>query len=79
MIDLSINLVEHQLPFAQRTHAPITLLGKKEYRLIDSGAMGYYIDQTLVRKLNVPTERLINPITIYNVDHTENIVGKIKE
>ena len=41
--------------------------------------MGYYIDQTLVRKLNVPTERLINPITVYNVDHTENIGGKIKE
>ena len=41
--------------------------------------MGYYVDRSLVKRLGLPTTKLGHPITVYNVDHTENVAGKIKE
>ena len=41
--------------------------------------MGCYIDSTIVSSLSLPTIKLSQPITVYNVDHTENIAGRIKE
>ena len=49
-----------------------------ENGLIDSGAMGYYIDRSLKRRLGIPTRKLPRPITVNNVDHTENIGGRIE-
>ena len=40
--------------------------------------MGYYIDSKLVQWLGLKTHNLARPITVYNVDHTENIAGKIR-
>ena len=49
-----------------------------EHGLIDSGAMGYYIDYSLIKKLGIKTRRIPMPIMVYNVDHTENKAGKIE-
>lgn len=76
---LFINLVEYQLPFARRTLlAPITLFGQTLNGLIDSGAMGYFTDRSLVKRLGTPTRKLLKPIAVYNMDNTENIAGCIE-
>src|SRR6267154_3842899 len=39
--------------------------------------MGHYIDFNFVKSLQLPMEELCSPITVKNVDETENIAGKI--
>ena len=46
--------------------------------LIDSGAMGLYMNTRLVQKLKLPLIPLPIPIKVYNVDNTKNIGGKIQ-
>ena len=80
MTDLLINTVEHKLPFARRTlNVHILINGATYSALIDSGAMGLYIDSSLIKKLNIPTTPLSAPIKVLNVDGTENIAGKIRD
>ena len=45
--------------------------------LIDSGAMSSLIHSQVVKKYNIPTRPLTNPITIRNVDGTKNSEGSI--
>jgi len=39
--------------------------------------MGYYINFNFVKSLQLPMEELRSPITVKNVNETENITGKI--
>ena len=40
--------------------------------LLDSGATGLFINHALVRNNAIPTRKLEHPITVYNIDGTEN-------
>ena len=46
--------------------------------LLDSGATGCYIDESLARELGLNLERLAHPIPVYNVDRTPNEAGPIR-
>ena len=46
--------------------------------LLDSGATGCYIDESLARELGLNLEKLTNPTPIYNVDRTPNEGGPIR-
>ena len=48
-----------------------------ELALIDSGAGGNFIDETTVRKLQLVTTELRRPITVRNVDGSQNHHGHI--
>ena len=45
--------------------------------LLDTGAGGKFIDQNFVLRNSIRTYKLAKPITIYNVDGTENKTGTI--
>ena len=45
--------------------------------LIDSRAAGTFIDKSFVRKHNLPTEALVQPVKVHNVDGTPNREGHI--
>ena len=45
--------------------------------LLDTGAGGKFIDQNFVLQENIRTHKLAKPITVYNVDGTENKTGTI--
>ena len=45
--------------------------------LLDTGAGGKFIDQNFVLLENIRTHKLAKPITVYNVDGTENKTGTI--
>ena len=45
--------------------------------LLDTGAGGKFIDQNFVLRNNIRTYKLVKPITVYNVDGTENKTGTI--
>ena len=45
--------------------------------LLDSGAGGKFIDQNFVLRNNIRMYKLAKPITVYNVDGTENKTGMI--
>ena len=45
--------------------------------LLDCGAMGCYIDDGFVTDKSPPTERLLRPVPVYNVDGTHNKGGPI--
>ena len=56
--------------------------GKKNVEtkaLLDTGAGGKFINQNFVLQNNLKTHKLGNPITIYNVDGTENKTGTITQ
>ena len=40
--------------------------------LLDSGATGLFINRALVRNNAIPMRKLEHPITVYNIDGTEN-------
>ncbi|KAF8808593.1 hypothetical protein BYT27DRAFT_7056479, partial [Phlegmacium glaucopus] len=46
--------------------------------LLDSGATGCYIDESLARELKLNLEKLTHPIPIYNIDRTPNEGGPIQ-
>ena len=56
---------------------PLSLHKIKTNALIDSGALGFYIDIRFVKKYNLLIKKLFKPITVRNVDNTENIAGQI--
>ena len=63
---------------------PILLLCKQSRNknvetkaLLDTGAGGKFIDQNFVLQNNLRTHKLAKPITVYNVDGTENKTGTI--
>ena len=63
---------------------PILLLSKQNGKknvetkaLLDTEAEGKFIDQNFVLWNNLRTHKLAKPITIYNVDGTENKTGTI--
>jgi len=45
--------------------------------LLDSGAMGLFIDTTFAREKGFKMERLKNPLLVKNMDRTVNIGGAI--
>jgi len=47
--------------------------------LLDSGAMGNFIDQDLVRTKGINTRSISRPILVYNVDGSSNEAGQISE
>jgi len=47
--------------------------------LIDSGAMGLFIDIDYVQSNNLKTQHLPRVIPVYNVDRTPNEAGHITE
>ena len=51
----------------------------KTKALLDTGAGGKFIDQNFVLQNNLRTRKLGKPITIYNVDGTENKTGTITQ
>ena len=56
--------------------------GKKNVKtkaLLDTGAGGKFIDQNFVLRNDLRTHKLAKPITIYNVDGTENKTGTITQ
>ena len=56
--------------------------GKKNVEtkaLLDTGAGGKFIDQKFVLRENIRTHKLAKPITVYNVDGTENKTGTITQ
>ena len=65
-------------------HLPITLSSEKSGNknvetkaLLDTGAGGKFIDQNFVLWNNLRMHKLAKPITVYNVDGTENKTGTI--
>ncbi len=46
--------------------------------LLDSGATGCYIDESLTKELGLNLEKLAHPIPVYNVDRTLNESGPIR-
>ena len=47
--------------------------------LLDSGAMGLFIDDTYVKARNLTRNRLPRAIRVYNIDGTLNEHGSIRE
>jgi len=47
--------------------------------LLDSGAMGNFIDRDFVRTKGINTQSISRPIPVYNVDGSPNEVGQISE
>jgi len=47
--------------------------------LLDSGAMGNFIDRDFVRTKDINTQSISRPIPVYNVDGSPNKVGQISE
>ncbi len=47
--------------------------------MVDTGAMGNFIDQDFVRNAKLPTCKLSQPIPVYNVNGTLNEAGSIHE
>ena len=45
--------------------------------LLDSGANATFVDILVVKRLGLPLEPLANPIRIFNVDGTRNLVGDV--
>jgi len=45
--------------------------------LLDSGAMGLFIDTTFAREKEFKMERMKNPLLVKNVDGTVNVGGAI--
>ena len=68
-----------------KTMSILVLLSSKQNRkknvetkaLLDTGAGGKFIDQNFVLQNNLRTHKLVKPITVYNVDGTENKTGTI--
>jgi len=76
VVDLVISAT--QTPIPRRTFdVPIFFNNSSHQALIDTGAMGCYIDTNFVKSLRLPIEALHTPITILNIDNTENSAGKI--
>ena len=49
----------------------------KETVLIDSGATENFLDKDTWQKMGIGSHETVKPITVYNVDGTENSQGKI--
>ena len=49
----------------------------EEMVLIDSGAMENFLDKTTWERMGIGSHETVKPITVYNVDGTENSQGKI--
>jgi len=47
--------------------------------LIDSGCTHTCISKKLVERENIPTQKILNPITIYNADGTQNTNGQVTD
>ncbi|KAF8235495.1 hypothetical protein L208DRAFT_1204535, partial [Tricholoma matsutake] len=47
--------------------------------LLDSGATGLFINQSLITRNGISTCKLAQPIMVYNIDGTVNCEGTIKE
>ena len=52
---------------------------ERKKALLDTGARGKFIDQNFVLQNNLRTKKLGKPITIYDVDGTENKTGTITD
>jgi hypothetical protein len=48
-----------------------------ERALVDSGATENFLDFRMVTRWQLPTQRLQNPRQIFNVDRTENRLGRV--
>ena len=74
--NLQINALIPVIPGSKSFHIPIKLGFKNTFvdvaALIDSGAEGLFINSQLVRGLKLKKHRLLQPITLLNVDGTEN-------
>jgi hypothetical protein len=46
--------------------------------LLDSGATKNFIDEVIWKKKNIRRFRLPIPLTVHNIDRTENCTGKIE-
>jgi hypothetical protein len=57
----------------------VVIARAKTHALVDSGATGYFIDKEFIKKHGLKTKRLLFPITVRNVDDTENIAVRIRE
>ena len=49
------------------------------HALVDSGATGLFIDREYVKSNQIPTNKLPQPIPVFNVDGTTNTEGSISE
>ena len=49
----------------------------KETVLIDSGAMENFLDKSTLERMGIGSHETVKPITVYNIDGTENSQGKI--
>jgi Reverse transcriptase (RNA-dependent DNA polymerase) len=58
----------------------VTYQGRQEdIALVDSGATNNFIDARTVKKLNLGTQKVPQPIELYNVDGTHNQDGKVEQ
>ena len=62
------------IPFEFRTVQKTT----DECALLDSGAMENFLDENVWRRLQIGRIKLLCPLTVHNVDGTENRTGKIE-
>jgi len=46
--------------------------------LLDSGATENFLDENVWKQLQIRSFKLVKPLTLYNVDGTENGKGKIE-
>ena len=79
--NLWINALIPVIPGSKSFHIPIKLGFKNTFvdvaALIDSGAEGLFINSQLVRGHKLKKHQLLQPITLLNVDGTENTTGLI--
>ena len=70
-------------PLSTKVHLSLSTLDNSTSlsptSLLDCGAMGLFIDSKFVKKHNLSTTKLYQPIPVYNVDGTPNQSGSITE
>lgn len=68
---------------SEHFHIPITLGGRHKSKevtaMIDSGASTLFINKKFIEKHGVKTQKLKQPIAVYNIDGTPNRAGFITE
>lgn len=79
-LELQVRTVDHYLPFQRQTlQVPFSTSTFQTHALVDSGASGYFIDHDFVIAQGLTTTKLLLPLTVKNVDNSENLAGRIKE
>lgn len=64
---------------SNHVHIPVLIIGKSHQKevvaMIDSGATNTFISRKFIKENHVATQKIKNPILLFNIDRTENRDG----